>query len=194
MLNRIKKIVINLFFRLFYLSRPSWDTGITPPELEAFIANHPPGRAIDLGCGTGTNVIALAKHGWEVRGVDFVPKAIRLARRKARAAGFDVSFRVGDVTDPAHFQGQYDLIYDIGCYHSIDPVIRSRYHQLVAKHLSPDGTYLLYGFLEEEGNRIREADVEAFQAELDLKQRENCTGTKDRPSAWFWFGQKAEKE
>jgi methylase of polypeptide subunit release factors len=70
-----------LFFNLAYLQKPVWDTGISPPELLDFIANHNPGRALDLGCGTGTNSITLAKHGWEVTGVDFVKRAINLARR-----------------------------------------------------------------------------------------------------------------
>ena len=44
------------------------------------------GRALDLGCGTGTNSIYLAQHGWETTGVDFVPRAIGIAKRKAEAA------------------------------------------------------------------------------------------------------------
>src|SRR5881296_1344749 len=49
--------------------RPPWDTGITPPEVERFVASHAPGRAIDLGCGTGTNAVYLARHGWSAVGV-----------------------------------------------------------------------------------------------------------------------------
>ena len=56
-----------------------WDTNITPPEVKEFIAAAPPGKALDLGCGTGTNAITLAQHGWQATGVDFAPKAIRTA-------------------------------------------------------------------------------------------------------------------
>jgi len=191
MLKRIKQLDRSLIFRLFYLRKPPWDTGITPPELEEFIASHPPGRAIDLGCGTGTNAITLAKNGWQVTGVDFVPRAIRQARRKAHTAGLEIQFRVGDVSDPAHFQGQYDLIYDIGCYHSVESASRTRYQTLVARHLSPGGTYLLYGHLKQTGNHIPESDITAFQSLLTLKRREDSTDRIDRPTAWFWFKSEA---
>ena len=33
-----------LAFDFWYLRKPPWDTGITPPELQAFLTTHPPGR------------------------------------------------------------------------------------------------------------------------------------------------------
>ena len=44
-----------IFFELRYLlGDVPWDTGVSPPELLDFLDRHPPGRALDLGCGTGT--------------------------------------------------------------------------------------------------------------------------------------------
>src|SRR5262245_12964862 len=43
-----------------------------------------PGKALDLGCGTGVFSIYLAKQGYEVTGIDLVPKAIDWARERAR--------------------------------------------------------------------------------------------------------------
>ena len=81
------------------------------------IKNNPPGRALDLGCGTGTNVITLAKHGWKATGIDFVPRAIKKAKTKAREENLQIDFRVGDVTHLDDFTEPFDLILDIGCYH-----------------------------------------------------------------------------
>ena len=82
-----------LLFQYWYFGQPKWDTGISPPELIEFINEHQPGRAIDIGCGTGTNVITLAKAGWGVTGVDFV-RAIRKAKQKLKNAGVQVEVRV----------------------------------------------------------------------------------------------------
>lgn len=88
-----------LFEGLFRLGRPVWDVPIQP-ELRATIegaAALPAGRALDLGCGTSTNVVYLAQHGWEATGVDFSATAIRLARKSA-AGIVGTRFVEGDVT------------------------------------------------------------------------------------------------
>ena len=76
----MRAILNRLIYDLMYrLGKPVWDSGLTPPEVVKAIEREPtPGRALDLGCGTGTQSIHLAQHGWKVVGVDFSPKAIAL--------------------------------------------------------------------------------------------------------------------
>ena len=90
----------------YWRGNTPWDTNITPPEVMEFIAASPPGKALDLGCGTGTNAITLARHGWQATGVDFAPKAIRAARRKAKQAGFEIDFHCADASDLAMLTGR----------------------------------------------------------------------------------------
>ena len=173
-----------------YLRRPPWDSGITPPELYEFIASHPAGRALDLGCGTGTNVISLAQNGWQVTGVDFIPKAIRIAKRKAKQARVNADLRVGDVTDLIGVKGPFDLALDIGCFHGVEN--RAAYLDELDRLLAPGGHWLLYGFFKPashlSGPGLAEADLDLIHARgFSLLSRTNGFDKKQRPSAWFLF-------
>jgi len=52
---------------------------------------------LDLGCGTGSHALILAKQGNKVTGVDLSDSMIKLAKEKARRTGIEVDFRQGDV-------------------------------------------------------------------------------------------------
>ena len=109
-----------LFYGLSYArGKPNWDTGRPPAVLLDLARDLPPGRFLDLGCGTGGAVVALASLGWEVVGVDFVAPAIAKARGRAAQAGVSADLRVGDVTRLESLQDgrPFDLVLDMGCYH-----------------------------------------------------------------------------
>ncbi|MGD8455032.1 MAG: class I SAM-dependent methyltransferase [Anaerolineales bacterium] len=182
-------------FRIWYLKIPPWESGITPPELIDFIRDHRPGKAIDLGCGTGTNAIKLAQHGWESTGVDFIPKAIRKGKEKAQKAGVEVTLKVGDVTDSNILGRDYDLVLDIGCYHSLSPRKRKQYRDNLKQLVKPGGTFLLYAFTPsaEEPNRgVPEDEVWALSNILHLEKREDGEDVTRASSAWFWFVREAD--
>jgi cyclopropane fatty-acyl-phospholipid synthase-like methyltransferase len=179
-----------IFFNLWYFQAPPWDTGISPPELIHFIDHNPPGRALDLGCGTGTNIITLVQHGWQATGIDFAQRAIRIAEQKAKQAGVTASLSVGDVTRLDTIPGPFDLILDIGCFHTLPEAGKTRYLQHVKRLLTPDGTYLMYGFLKEPGENgsglVRE-DIFNLTNTLQLIHRQDGTERGHRPSTWFTF-------
>ncbi|HEY7623414.1 MAG TPA: class I SAM-dependent methyltransferase [Candidatus Limnocylindria bacterium] len=174
-----------LLFGLWYRSprRPPWDTGVTPPELERFVATHPRGRALDLGCGTGTNVVYLARHGWDASGVDFAPRAIAKAKRRAAAASVSCAFLVGDVTR-LDLAGPFDLALDIGCLHSIPVSGRGRYAAGLASAVRSGGTYLLYAFAPggPAAGLTREDVRSTFAGAFEVVAVEEGRG---RPSAWY---------
>ena len=125
----------SLFYRLAYrLGRPRWDTDQPRPELKEVLEGRPAGRALDLGCGTGTDARYLAEQGWEVVGVDFVPQAIDTAKARVLNTGSPVRFVVGDVTNlrGVGIDGPFDLLVDVGCYHAIPDGLREAYAAGVA--------------------------------------------------------------
>jgi SAM-dependent methyltransferase len=137
-----------ILYRLTYrLGRPRWDTGQPQPELAEFLAGRPTGRALDLGCGTGADCRYLASHGWETVGIDFAPEAIAAARELAEQADVKATFVVADASrlSDADVHGQFDLLLDIGCYHTIPARRRDAYAAGVAAAARPGADFYLAG-------------------------------------------------
>ncbi len=190
---KVRNLIRRLLFQTWYFRQPPWDTGISPPELLEFIQQHPPGTAIDIGCGTGTNVITLAKAGWQVTGVDFVPRAVKLARRKIQQAGISASVSVNDATKLSGISGPFDLALDIGCFHTISKEGQSIYLDQLERILARSGFWLWYGFLHPNTALstpgLDEADLNRISARLTLLSRRDGFD-RERPSAWFLFQRK----
>lgn len=175
-----------LSFFFSYFRRPPWDSGVTPPELFSFLEGRSPGRAIDLGCGTGTNTITLASYGWQVTGVDFIPAAIRQARQKARRAGMKADFVLGDVTRLDRFDGPYELALDIGCFHSLSEKGKKEYIRQVDRLLAPGGFWFLYGFLTEFSTPgIFPSDIDAIRGLFRMISYQERFDRGKRASAYF---------
>jgi len=179
------------WFNLAYYQKPIWDTGITPQELQSFISSHVPGNALDLGCGTGTNVIALAKSGWQVIGVDYAPRAIQIAEKKAQQNGVKVKFLLDDVTRLDSISENFDLILDMGCFHSLSPKYHLNYIANIDRLLATNGTFLLYVFFKnlvtDQGPGVTEDDINKLLQVLKLIHREDGTERGIRSSTWFGF-------
>lgn len=71
-------------------------------------ADLAPGHALDLGCGLGTNALALVRRGWHVHGIDISPRAIQLARERAAPFPGQACFEVADTS-----QWSPGRIYDL---------------------------------------------------------------------------------
>lgn len=188
----MQNLLRRLEFQYLYFHQPPWDTGVSPPELLEFIQTREPGRAIDLGCGTGTNVIALAHAGWKVTGVDFAPRAIKIAKQKVGQAGLQADLLVRDVTRLQGVNGPFDFALDLGCFHGIPQEGRTKYLEQLDRILAPGGFWLMYGFLKQEadpaGTGLAGADLDRISAQLSPRsRRDGMDDGRGRPSAWFLF-------
>jgi cyclopropane fatty-acyl-phospholipid synthase-like methyltransferase len=144
---------------------------------------------LELGCGTGTNAITLAKKGWLVTGVDFMPRAISLARKKAKRENLIIDFRTGDVSRLDDLVEKFDLILDIGCYHNLSPQTKRAYQANLAQWFAPGGAFLLYGFLISSSDQvfgIHETDLAGFSEIIPLVSRKDSSD-RGRPSTWLLF-------
>jgi cyclopropane fatty-acyl-phospholipid synthase-like methyltransferase len=188
------------FFNLKYLlGKTPWDTQVTPPEVVELIESEvlTPGRALDLGCGTGTNAVYLARHGWNVVGVDFSALAIRRAVRRARRAGVACTFYQADVTDLSFLHQPFDLGLDIGCLHSVPRERRPFYAAHVARLIRPGGLLMLYAFAPKEneehasGRGLAPGEVRALLGPAFEVQRQSGGEDPSGPrSVWYWLRRK----
>jgi SAM-dependent methyltransferase len=127
---------------------PPWDTGTPDPMLVEMIESRTiaPGRTLEIGCGTGTNAIYLAQHGFDVVGVDIAPLAVENARAKAhRAHGTHgrCRFEVLDFLNEAPSGGPFQFVFDRGCFHIFDEDHeRRRFAENVAAALVDGGVWL----------------------------------------------------
>lgn len=142
------------FYRFVYAVgfRP-WeqDAENVAPQLRSLVAREeadrdaPYGSVLDLGCGTGRWSVELAQRGWEVTGIDLIPKAVLGARRRAEQAGVDARFVEGDVTSlrAADVGIGFRLLLDVECFNHLSDEERLKVGEEVDAVAGPDATILL---------------------------------------------------
>jgi SAM-dependent methyltransferase len=101
-----------------------------------------PGKALDIGCGAGTDSVFLAGQGWDVTALDFMPKALEYTQQRAKEAGVKVTPVEADITEWTVPQA-YDLVLDHGLLHNMDPVRHPAYRERLLKALAPGGDFVL---------------------------------------------------
>ncbi len=127
------------------------DTDAVGPQLDKLFAaeeadrERPYGSALDLGCGTGRWSVALAQRGWNVVGIDVVPKAIRAAKERAREASADLTLVEGDVTALRHagVGTGFSLFLDVECFNHLNDAQRAAVGEEVNAVAAPDATMVL---------------------------------------------------
>lgn len=175
-----------------------WDRGEPSPVLVELLeaGRLPPGRALDVGCGTGTNARYLASRGYEVVGVDLSGLAIERAAAAPKPAGGPVAWRRADFLVDEPPSGRFDVVFDRGCFHVFDGSgDRARFAERVARCLGPAGRWVsLLGSTEggprEQGPPRRTARdvadaVEPFLEILELRGIEFDVDLPGPVNAWI---------
>jgi len=165
-----------------------------------------PGRALDLGCGSGVFSVWLAKQGYEVTGLDFIRRAIEMSKERAAREGVRVNWVNADLlswTAPDPF----DVIVDSGCLHSLIGGDVSRYKDQLLRWVAPEGDYVLGHFGKRHGldwrpigpkRRTREQLVRLFAPELEVVKHEQSEMAVPLPIGpivqghSFWFRRKRQ--
>lgn len=176
-----------------------WEKGEPSPGVVDFLAAHPTlerGTVLVPGCGTGHDVRAFVKAGFDAVGFDLSPSAIRLAEEKTRQAGLNANFVLGDFLSGNPSQ-RFDWIFEHTLFCAIAKEQRDDYVQAVLRWLKPKGQYLAVNYLipDEDGppfGTTREEQIVRFSPHFDLRDDwvprsyENRTGQE----RIFWWKRK----
>ena len=122
-----------------------WDGGNVSAHLPAVLQDFDirPCKALEIGCGTGTDTIWLAQQGFDVTAVDISGEAIQRAEQKAAKAGASCRFVVASALEMEIEGGSFEFAFDRGCFHT-NPTAwdRSAFAAKVARHLTDGGYWL----------------------------------------------------
>ena len=183
------------FTQKYLTETPRWDSGEVPAKLVNFLEDYPPGKALDLGCGTGLCSIFMGSLGWEVVGIDFARPAINRALARLREfretypeLPIQVDFYLEDVTGRLPYRPPFQFAFDQGCLHSLSEKARPRYVDNVRHFLGSGQHLLLFARGRKKDSRpigLDLADVEALFSFGFVLEEVDPGIDHDQPAAWY---------
>ena len=116
-----KPFVVPDWDAVYRMGTPPWESGVPAPELVGLVEDGTikPCRALEIGCGSGTDAVYLAKRRFEVTAVESSPIALERARARAEREDALLRLVLDDVFDFTKDSGPVDFIYDRGFYHFV---------------------------------------------------------------------------
>jgi len=141
---------LRVFERMYAAAKTSedlpWHNPEPPPMLaKAMDQRTAPGTALDIGCGGGTYSVFMARRGYAVTALDFMPQAVAMVNELA--AGEDLSIEavqadIGEWTSAEAF----DVVLDVGCMHTPGSIEHAHYKKQLLNWLAPGGDFILLHF------------------------------------------------
>jgi len=98
---------------------------------------------LEVGCGTGEDVLYLAEHGREAWGIDSDRNAVHRAKEKAAERRVQVVFQVGDPLHAPNWGVHVDNILDCGLFQTLAPKERAQFENALTHSLRPRGHFFL---------------------------------------------------
>ena len=117
--------------------------GEASPVVLAALEGLEPGRALDLGCGSGRHAAWLADRGWRVTAIDFSSEALRQARERAAELAVDVDWIEADLVSYEPPRAAFDLV--LLAYIHVPSDVRRAILAKAEAALGAGGTLLLVG-------------------------------------------------
>jgi len=97
-------------------------------------------KVLDVGCGTGTNLVLYHQAGCLVHGIDLSPSMLEVARNKL---GGNADLRVGDASEMPYQDKFFDLVTSMLTLHEMPYMIRPQVMKEMVRVMSREGRILL---------------------------------------------------
>lgn len=162
---------------LYQAGDTRWEKGEPSPGLVDFLAAHPewPRCSVAVpGCGTGHDVRAWARAGFDAEGFDLAPSAICQCKEKTAAAGLKANFTLTNFLTDAPPR-TFDWLFEHTLFCAINPTRRDEYVQAALRWLKPGGQFLAVHYMirDKEGppfGVMQEELMERFLPHFELLQ------------------------
>jgi len=184
------------FFDEVYRGIPPWDIGRPQKEIIRLEeTGEIKGDVLDVGCGTGENVLFLAERGHIAWGVDFAPRAILKAKAKAKKRGLKAVFLIQDALKLQNLMKQFDTVIDCGLFHTLSDAERPIFERSLESVLKPGGTYFMLCFSDREPGawgprRVTQTEIrDTFSDgwEINYIQEANFISNLGEEKIWAWL-------
>lgn len=105
-----------------------------------FLKQEKIGRVLDVGCGSGGQLLDLAKRGYMVFGFDFSPQAIEVAQKRFSEAKFRGDFKVASMQEKFPYRDNFfDVVISLRTInHGTLPQIKKTIKE-IKRVLKPSG-------------------------------------------------------
>jgi ubiquinone/menaquinone biosynthesis C-methylase UbiE len=121
-----------------------WSDIRIPKELKELITNNKPQATLELGCGLARFSTFVAEQGIKATGVDFSQIAIEKAKKANTDKTQKPTLLVGDVTNLTMLNYQFDLAFDVGCFHCLTEEQQQKYASEMYRLLNPQSILLIW--------------------------------------------------
>lgn len=125
----------------FEKNETGWDRGRPSPQLLIWLNSGKlqPCRIVVPGCGTGWEVLELAKHGFDVTGIDYTAAAVEKTQALLDSQAIKAEVIQADVLTYLP-QKKFDAVYEQTCLCAIHPEYWFDYAQQLRQWLRPQGS------------------------------------------------------
>ena len=165
-----------------------WTDNRIPTELKEIVEVHKLKTSLELGCGLGKFSSFMASQGIKAIGVDFSSVAIEKANKRVVNYTDKPEYIVGDVTDLKKIDKQFDVSFDVGCFHCLDEYGEQKYVSEIHRLLKPGATHLIWAMdSSPSGIKLSPKYIEqTFGDHFNLDQSK-FSRRRIASSHWYWL-------